>query len=64
MHVAITVAVRDDHGVTHTVEVVERSERFGDRDDDPPRIVAVRAMSRARKALDQLVPLDQARKAG
>ena len=57
MNVTITVAVRDDQGVTHTVEVVERSERFGGHSPDhPPRLVATRAMSRARKALDTLVP--------
>jgi hypothetical protein len=56
MQVTITVAVRDDDGTTHSVEVVERSERFGDHDDHPARLVASRAMSRARKALDRLVP--------
>lgn len=63
MNVTITVAVRDDRGVTHTVEVIERSERFGDHEDHPARLVATRAMSRARKALDELVP-PGTRKAG
>jgi hypothetical protein len=60
VNVTITVAVRDDDGTTRSVEVSETSERLGSYEEAPARLVATRAMSRARKALDSLVPPDRA----
>lgn len=56
MKVSITVAVTDDDGTTHTIEIDEHSYRFGDHDDYPATVVATRAMRRARQALAKLVP--------